>query len=67
MLVLPQGVIKDYPIECTPEVKANLMVHMGMVHKMVTEVSPHHHPLTHPHRLDAAIRVAFFLMLSSSG
>lgn len=38
LVSVSQGVIKDYPIECTPEVKQNLMVHMGMVHKMVTEV-----------------------------
>ena len=38
LVSVSQGLIKDFPIECTLEVKESLMVHMGMVHKMVTDV-----------------------------
>ena len=38
LVSVSQGLIKDFPMECTLEVKENLMVHMGMVHKMVTDV-----------------------------
>lgn len=38
LVAVSQGVIKDFPIECTAEIKEYLMVHMGMVHKMVTDV-----------------------------
>ena len=32
-----QGFIKDFPVECTPEEKEALMVHMGAVHNMATQ------------------------------
>jgi len=32
-----QGFIKDFPVECTPEEKENLMIHMGAVHNMATQ------------------------------
>ena len=32
-----QGFIKDFPVECTPEEKESLMVHMGAVHNMATQ------------------------------
>lgn len=38
LVSVSQGLIKDFSIECTLEVKESLMVHMGMVHKMVTDV-----------------------------
>ena len=38
LVALSKAFIQNFPIECTPEVKDGLMVHMGMVHSMVTEV-----------------------------
>jgi len=38
LVSVSKGFINDYPIECTAEVKKNLMVHMGMVHNMVTQI-----------------------------
>jgi len=38
LVSVSKGFIQDYPIDGTAEVKENLMVHMGMVHKMVVEV-----------------------------
>ena len=32
------GSIKDFTLDCSDEVKASLTTHMGMVHKMVTDV-----------------------------
>ena len=32
------GSIKDFPLDCSDEVKTSLTTHMGMVHKMVTDV-----------------------------
>ena len=34
LVSVSQGLIRDFPIECTPEVKDRLMVHMGMVHQV---------------------------------
>ncbi len=38
LVALSKAFIQNYHIECTPEVKNNLMTHMGMVHSMVTDV-----------------------------
>jgi dynein heavy chain len=38
LVALSKAFIQNFPIECTPEVKEGLMIHMGMVHSMVTEV-----------------------------
>ena len=35
LIAVSQGFIRNFEIDCTPEVKENLMVHMGMVHKLV--------------------------------
>lgn len=37
LVSVSRGLMRDFPIDCTPEVKENLMVHMGMVHKIVTD------------------------------
>jgi dynein heavy chain len=38
LVALSKAFIQNFHVECTPEVKEGLMVHMGMVHTMVTEV-----------------------------
>lgn len=38
LVSVSRGFIKDFAIECSPEVKENLIAHMGMVHKMVVDV-----------------------------
>ena len=38
LVSVSKGFIADYPLDCTPETKQNLMIHMGMVHNMVVEV-----------------------------
>jgi len=38
LVALSQAFIASFHVECTPDVKQSLMVHMGMVHSMVTEV-----------------------------
>jgi len=38
LVSVSKGFISDYPVECDPETKQNLMVHMGMVHSIVTQV-----------------------------
>jgi len=38
LVSVSKGFISDYPIECPKETKNNLMVHMGLVHNMVTQV-----------------------------
>jgi len=38
LVSVAQGFISDYPMDCSKTVKAGLMVHMGSVHKMVTDV-----------------------------
>ncbi|KAL7543927.1 hypothetical protein ACHAXR_013293, partial [Thalassiosira sp. AJA248-18] len=38
LVSVSQGCINDFPLDCTEEVKTSLMTHMGMVHKMVTDV-----------------------------
>ncbi|GMH89960.1 hypothetical protein TrVE_jg7050 [Triparma verrucosa] len=38
LVSVAKGFIQDYPLECTPEVKQKVMVHMGMVHSMVVDV-----------------------------
>jgi dynein heavy chain len=38
LVTVSRGLISNYPVDCTPKVKENLMVHMGNVHSMVTEV-----------------------------
>merc|ERR1711871_483774 len=32
LVSVSKGFIQDYPLDCTPEVKEKVMVHMGMVH-----------------------------------
>jgi dynein heavy chain len=38
LVSVARGFIVDYPVECTPEVKGSLMLHMGVVHSMVTDI-----------------------------
>jgi dynein heavy chain len=38
LVSVSRGFVKDFPLDCTEEVKTSLMTHMGMVHKMVTDV-----------------------------
>lgn len=38
LVALSKAFIQNFHIECTVEVKENLMTHMGMVHSMVTDV-----------------------------
>ena len=38
LISVSKGFINDYPLDCTAETKSSLITHMGMVHKMVTEV-----------------------------
>lgn len=38
LVSVSSGLIKDFKIDCSPETKENLIIHMGMVHKMVTNV-----------------------------
>ena len=37
LVSVSRGLIKDFALECSGEVKERLMVHMGVVHRMVTE------------------------------
>jgi len=43
LVSVARGVIQDFDMECTPETKAALMSHMGMVHKMATDVCNEYH------------------------
>ena len=43
LVSVARGVIQDFDMECTPETKAALMSHMGMVHKMATDVCDEYH------------------------
>jgi len=36
LVSVSRGFIGDFPVECDADTKENLMVHMGMVHKLVT-------------------------------
>lgn len=38
LVSVSKGFIKDFPLDCPQETKESLMMHMGMVHKMVMEV-----------------------------
>eukprot|EP00985_Skeletonema_marinoi_P019833 scaffold11509_cov105-Skeletonema_marinoi.AAC.1 len=38
LVSVSHGFIKDFPLDCSEEVKSSLMTHMGVVHKMVTDV-----------------------------
>ncbi|EJK46835.1 hypothetical protein THAOC_34479 [Thalassiosira oceanica] len=38
LVSVSHGFIKDFPLDCSDEVKASLVTHMGVVHKMVTDV-----------------------------
>ena len=38
LVSVSKGFIQDFPLDCTPETKESLLTHMGMVHKMVTDV-----------------------------
>ncbi|KAL7522596.1 hypothetical protein ACHAWX_007291 [Stephanocyclus meneghinianus] len=38
LVSVSHGFIKDFPLDCSDEVKTSLITHMGMVHKMVTDV-----------------------------
>jgi dynein heavy chain len=38
LVSVSHGFIKDFPLDCSEEVKTSLISHMGMVHKMVTDV-----------------------------
>ena len=39
LVSVSRGFIQGYPVECTEDTKASLITHMGMVHKMVMDVS----------------------------
>lgn len=38
LVSVSHGCIKDFPLDCSDEVKESLTTHMGMVHKLVTDV-----------------------------
>ena len=38
LVSVSHGFIKDFPLDCSEEVKSSLMTHMGVVHKIVTDV-----------------------------
>ncbi|KAJ0399007.1 hypothetical protein P43SY_008327 [Pythium insidiosum] len=38
LIAVSKGFIKDYPMECDATTKQALMTHMGMVHRMVTDL-----------------------------
>ena len=38
LVSVSHGFIKDFPLDCSDEVKASLVTHMGVVHRMVTDV-----------------------------
>lgn len=38
LVSVSHGFIKDFPLDCSDKVKTSLISHMGMVHKMVTDV-----------------------------
>lgn len=38
LVSVSHGFIKHFPLDCTEDIKASLMTHMGMVHKMVSDV-----------------------------
>jgi len=38
LVSVSHGFIKDFPLDCSDEVKSSLVTHMGVVHKMVTDV-----------------------------
>ncbi|KAL3815567.1 hypothetical protein ACHAXA_000299 [Cyclostephanos tholiformis] len=38
LVSVSHGFIKDFPLDCSEDVKKSLMTHMGMVHKMITDV-----------------------------
>lgn len=38
LISVSRGFIKEFEIDCSPETKDSLIVHMGMVHKMVVDV-----------------------------
>jgi dynein heavy chain len=37
LVAVSQGVIKDMTIDCTPAIREQLIIHMGMVHKIVVD------------------------------
>lgn len=38
LVSVSHGLVADFPMDCPGETKGNLMTHMGVVHRMVTEV-----------------------------
>ncbi|CAM9317513.1 unnamed protein product, partial [Choristocarpus tenellus] len=38
LVSVAQGLVNEFPMECPEDVKTKLMTHMGVVHRMVTEV-----------------------------
>lgn len=39
LVAVSHGLVADFPMDCPADVKSLLMTHMGVVHRMVTEVS----------------------------
>ena len=37
-MAVSHGLVADFPMDCPGDVKSLLMTHMGVVHRMVTEV-----------------------------
>lgn len=38
LVAVSHGLVAEFPMDCPADVKACLMTHMGVVHRMVTEV-----------------------------
>ena len=38
LVAVSHGLVADFPMDCPADVKSLLMTHMGVVHRMVTEV-----------------------------
>ena len=43
LVEVARGIIQNFAVECTNDVKTALMSHMGMVHKMATDVCAEYH------------------------
>ena len=40
LVAVAHGLVADFPMDCPADIKGCLMTHMGVVHRMVTEVKP---------------------------
>lgn len=40
LVAVSHGLVAEFPMDCPADIKGCLMTHMGVVHRMVTEVKP---------------------------